>query len=519
MNQKGERSMRHKVRLRLLAAASLVAFAMLAQQGSVQGQPAQAPPPLFAFVEPAGQRSLSAPQADRLQTYQADPSAAEVSVVRVQLQALRSADAVNLNLSPQRSVPLDRVRVEQRGPQSFSYFATSSSAPDEAIIVVDGKDVVGTIRSGGELYRLRPLDGDTQALIRVDRTKLPEEHPPEYQQLEERSRQRDRGELLQPRELQDPCTEYTAIVAYTPAAQAEAGGIDALIQLAIDETNQGYTNSGFNTKIKLVHKYQTNYTESADMALDRDRFRIKNDTYMDEVHGLRDQYAADVAILITKSGNYCGIAADIYASEDTAFAVVGQNCATGYYSFAHEIGHLQGARHNPEADPTTSPFAYGHGYYHEAGQWRTIMAYQCPAGCDRKNYWSNPNVSFGGVPMGTAATHHNARVLGETACRVANFRSTAVAKGPLAFGVVLANGQKHSGTTNWTSAYNPTYQRYEISISSENYYYLSYATNVTPAGDVRHCQSSSVGGQLLVYCTDVSGNPAPSRFGFATYKP
>ena len=59
---------------------------------------------------------------------------------------------------------------------------------------------------------------------------------------------------------------------------------------------------------------------------------------------------------------------------DGAYAVVGQNCATGYYSFGHEIGHLQGARHNPEADGLTLPFAYGHGFQNNvAPRWRTIM--------------------------------------------------------------------------------------------------------------------------------------------------
>jgi hypothetical protein len=269
----------------------------------------------------------------------------------------------------------------------------------------------------------------------------------------------------------------------------------------------------------LNHKYQTSYVESADMALDRDRFRINGDGFMDEVHGLRNQHAADIAILITKSGNYCGIAAAIGAVADTAFAVVGQNCATGYYSFAHEIGHLQGARHNPQADPTTTPCAYCHGYFYETGHWRTVMSYECPAGCTRIKYWSNPNVLYGGVAMGTAATHHNARGLNNTACQVANFRSSSATKAPLAFGVVKANGARASGTPNWVSSYNATYQRYEISISGVSYYYSSYATNITPAGDVRYCRSSSVSGKLLVYCTDVNGNPAPSRFAFVTYKP
>jgi hypothetical protein len=121
--------------------------------------------------------------------------------------------------------------------------------------------------------------------------------------------------------------------------------------------------------------------------------------------------------------------------------------------------------------------------------------------------------------MGTVATSHNARALNNTACKVANFRTSVVPKaGPLAFGVVLSNGNKYSGTSNWTSIYNGTHKRYEISISGEQYYYLNYATNVTPAGDIRYCASNSVGGQLLVYCYDKNGNPSTSRFAFATFK-
>ena len=89
---------------------------------------------------------------------------------------------------------------------------------------------------------------------------------------------------------------------------------------------------------------------------------------------------------------------------------------------------------------------------------------------------------------------------------------------PLAFGVVYSDGGKVSGTPNWTSTYNPTYKRYEIDISEEHYYYLDYATNVTPAGDIRFCRTSSIGGKLLIYCYDKDGEPATSRFGFVTYK-
>jgi hypothetical protein len=149
---------------------------------------------------------------------------------------------------------------------------------------------------------------------------------------------------------------------------------------------------------------------------------------MDEVHTHRDTYKADVCVLIIDNPSACGLASAIMATEASAFCAVHWDCATGYYSFAHEIGHLQGARHNPEVDPNTSPFPYGHGYLYIPDGWRTIMAYNhssCPGGyCTRVQYWSNPGIIYppSGVPTGTAATHDNARVLDETAFTVANFR-------------------------------------------------------------------------------------------------
>ena len=371
-----------------LTLASITAALVLMHQPSMINSQTPAATDIFAFVGDQVRAALTSQQADQLSAYKSDPSSADVTVIRMPTDAMRSADAINLDFSAVRSVALDVVSVEERAPEGYTLFGRSLDGEDEATLVVEGDTVVGTIRSGGELYQVRPLGGGVQALIRVDRGAFPPDHPPEFEELEQERQDQFRPDAMQRQSFRDSCAEYTAVVAYTPAAKSQAGNIDALIQLAIDETNQGYQNSAVNTRLKLAHKYQTNYTESNDMVVDRDRLRIDNDNFMDEIHGLRDQHAADVALLITKSGNFCGIAADIRASADTAFAVVGQNCATGYYSFAHAIGHLQGARHNPEADPTTTPFAYGHGFFHQPDQWRTIMSYDCPGSCNRLDYWS-----------------------------------------------------------------------------------------------------------------------------------
>ena len=90
--------------------------------------------------------------------------------------------------------------------------------------------------------------------------------------------------------------------------------------------------------------------------------------------------------------------------------------------------------------------------------------------------------------------------------------------GPIAYATILADGRKHSGTSNVTSSYNSALDRYEITIRGERYYYLSYSTLVTPAGDAGSCRTGSVGGRLTVACVDPSGRAQPARFAFVTFR-
>ncbi len=377
---------------------------------------------LFEFVE-FKESAMSDNQLRIMSLNRMAPTTMKTNIVRVRMDLSSQVEKVNFNLFHDVKVPLRTTRVEQRAPGDYSWFGLDKDSREYAIIVVKRGTMVGSVRSGGLLYKISPLDKDLHIITQVDERAYPGEHPPEYQELENESQRSLKD--VQPLEMKGDGSIITVLVAYTPMARVQAGNIEALIQLAVDETNESYRKSFINTRLQLVYTYQVNYTESGKMTLDRDRFRINGDRYMDEVHKYRDKYAADIAILVTGSGQYCGIASAIMANKATAFAVVAQNCATGYYSFGHEIGHLLGARHNPEADPTDNPFRYGHGFYYSLGHWRTVMSYNCPGGCKRRDYWSNPDVTLNGVPMGTVERHNNARVLNETVARVANFRHSS----------------------------------------------------------------------------------------------
>jgi Metallo-peptidase family M12 len=212
------------------------------------------------------------------------------------------------------------------------------------------------------------------------------------------------------------------LVAYTAAAARRYSNIETdLIALAIEEANQTFRNSGVgNVQLEVAYAYQTPYVESGTHFEHVFRFADQRDGYMDEVHALRAEHQADVGLLIVHDPNGCGLAAEVFARPERAFAVVHHECAANMYSLGHEIGHLIGARHDEALDDSVKPFAFGHGYVH-GNEWRTMMSYKDSCGgCMRLPFWSNPEVIVRGVPAGNAASN-NARVIAENAARVARF--------------------------------------------------------------------------------------------------
>jgi hypothetical protein len=200
------------------------------------------------------------------------------------------------------------------------------------------------------------------------------------------------------------------IVAYTRKAALSYGDIERdLVALAIEEANQSFRVSNLgHIKLRLVHAYRTAYLEEGTHFDHVWRFADKNDGYMDEIHGLRDQYRADVAILVVDDAKGCGLATRVQADADDAFAVVHHACAAASFTLAHEIGHLIGARHELG--------------YVSGTKWRDIMSYKdACGGCPRVAVWSNPAVLVNGEPAGTRQLN-NARIIAEEAARVAAFR-------------------------------------------------------------------------------------------------
>lgn len=201
-------------------------------------------------------------------------------------------------------------------------------------------------------------------------------------------------------------------VAYTAAADEASDDIESLIDLAFAETNIAFASSEVPHTIDLAGSMLVeNYVENADINSILYELKANNDGIMDEIHAARKAANADIVALIVDQPQYCGVAY-LNSSYTTAFSVVHYSCATGYYSFGHEIGHNFALRHNVEVDDKAIPFSDGHGYQSPAQDARTVMSYDCENDCIRYPLFSNPDVNFTtGDAAGNLSFANNARVL------------------------------------------------------------------------------------------------------------
>lgn len=301
----------------------------------------------------------------------------------------------------------------------------------------------GIVRTSGPLlYEIRPTgSGEGAYVIReIDQGSYPDEEeklPPDAGPAASDAAG-TAGSSGGTTALADDGSTIDVMVLYTPSARAAAGGeaaMQALIALAFSETNQGYAQSGVIQRFRLVHAQEVAYVENTgssgfDIALGN--LQNPSDGVMDDIHALRNQYGADIVSLLINNAWYCGLGYLMTSMRSDfsayAFNVVDYSCATGYYSFAHECGHNQGAHHDRANAGGSILYNYAYGYQQTSATpaFRTIMAYNCSSGCMRVNYWSNPGVNYNGYPTGVLSTESNAAdnhlTLNNTRTIAANWR-------------------------------------------------------------------------------------------------
>jgi hypothetical protein len=429
--------------MRTIRISLLLALAMLAiVAGTTRGQ--DNPAPLFtADVAPD-----DSPTAD---------ASAQRQYVTIDLSLLDIASgagddesgAVRLDLSNGLRYTALFEEVERPATGQIVWHGRIEGQPDSPVtIAVRDGVTAGSIWADGRLHRLYHAGDGVHVLEALEGGEPMPEHPPIP---------------VEPADNQEPVTRdgqsaasddgsvVEVLVVYTTASRVRYGGksgIEALINLAVAETNQAYASSLINTRLSLVAAVEVAYSESGNMIEDLHRLQRTSDGHLDSVHALRDAYAADTVTLIEEASDYCGIAFLMTTLsngfETHAFSVVDSDCATGYYSFGHELGHNMGSHHNRETFTSTPAtlFDYSFGYLAPDSSFRTIMAYNCSVGCIRVQRFSNPDVYYNGQPTGVryssnpSRAANNARSINEASFTVANWRDSSTRKPAAPTGLV-----------------------------------------------------------------------------------
>jgi len=388
-----------------------------------------------------------------------DPTVIRERYVRISFNSVvakeypEGAESIVLNLFDDLTIIARKDRIESRKKNRYTWFGHVEGVKhSQVILVVENGIMAGNITMNGNMYQIRDLGNGIHSVREIDQNRFPPEDCPNSESepdktsdvLSDIAENPDIAGSI-PNNLADDGSIIDVLVVYTPMVANASGNINTEIQLAIDETNTSYANSSINQRLNLVHTAQVDYTEpvgSCSIYTYRNQLQNPTDGIIDNVHDLRAQYGADVVSFWVENGcGYCGVAYDIMdpvsiTFESDAFSVVARSCATGYYSFGHELGHLMSARHDWYVDSTdNSPFTYNHGFVDPGDQWRTVMAYGNDCNwCTRIPYWSNPDVTYNGqamgIPEGQYHAADNRKTLNNTAYTVSNFRPSGFCSVP-----------------------------------------------------------------------------------------
>ena len=378
--------------------------------------------------------------------------------------ARRGREVLQLNLFDDAVV---EVQIKRVRPTRTGYFISGTPKGKdwgEVRLVVNGPVMVGTVLTPEGKFTIRSAGSGRHVIRQVDPAAEPFEcevqDPPlprPQQAISSIDQPPSLAQLPSPQADDIPTedgSEVRILVVYTPALQAAQGGragMRALVDLMVQSANQAFEEGGINPRLVLANAAMVDYVAQRTQT-DVRRLANRDDGYMDEVHGLRNDYAADLVHLLTSVpigavGSAIRLTNEsLYSENGSAFAVTAN---ASEETFTHEVGHNFGLRHDRYVNSTSSAiYPYAFGYINlralepgspRSARWRTVMTYgngcgQAGIGCSRLLRFSNPDQTYLGDPMGVAADDAETGTAGpadarltinNTARWVGSFRSEA----------------------------------------------------------------------------------------------
>lgn len=320
--------------------------------------------------------------------------------------------------------------VEKKSDEDFKWSGQLTDDLGQITLISEKGELFGHIAVADQFYELYPLGEDKYALVELDRSQFTTEECATVDSPSPGISGKDRNEPEDKRFIN--CNlPIRVLVLFTANADAAVPDIIQTSMLSIFQTNNAFQNSAVSgnfAPITMAGPIQINFNETANIDNDVNTLAGRAD-----IQTLRNNNGADLVVILT-DGNYAGvlgIVQQIGPNNATSYAIVEADAATGNYTFAHELGHLFGGRHeqcniNPfGACDNTAGDAHGYSFTYGLfgiNKRHTIM-HQLIPNYSRILHYSNPNVQYSGNNTGIVNQNNNARQINDQAATVAGFRS------------------------------------------------------------------------------------------------
>jgi hypothetical protein len=353
---------------------------------------------------------------------------------------LRAGDDLRVETLQGREFSLRVTQVKNSSLGNRIIKAKTENAGAALLVMTQDGDLVGSIEDFSERYELRSLSNGITAINEVSYTPFSEQEKdviaPAIERVEgtyddaPRDDERTSG-------MQAPAQQYLAdetSVIY-PTYVTEASEISVLfyydddlnsataeIDYAMETANQVFIDSdiaislvlGGAKEISLDNKLSAG--EALDLLKDReapfaDADADRSDAEADLIYIFRDADAEEdvcgrASLGVWKGRHYRSNSSGVVGITVTAESGATVQC--GRYTFAHEVGHNLGSKHDretEEADEDNDVAAYSYSYgYRVSDVFKTVMSYGSEP---RLGYFSDPSRSCAGYSCGVEADQPN----------------------------------------------------------------------------------------------------------------
>jgi hypothetical protein len=352
-------------------------------------------------------------------------AAIAVSLLAQRLLAMREGEKIALNL-PRQTVALvhDNRFIHANGDVTWVGYVEGQKELRAFITMAETGEILGQFETPAGLYLLENAEGRTW-LVDVKASGL---RPGSLKQDALVPANGPANSPTASGAVAQGTTTVDLLALYTLNLATPVTRINTLVAMA----NQAYVDSKINLKLRLVGAVRVNYTENNNNSTALNDLTYGRST-LNNVASLRTKYGADLASLIRPfikpSQVSCGTAWVNGANGGVmnaryGFSVVsdgrdknGSSYYCGNYSLTHELGHNFGSAHDRAHSSVAGAFPYSYGYKLPVSGKGTIMSYYNP----RIGYFSNPRITCFGELCGKVASEDNARSIGSTSPKVANF--------------------------------------------------------------------------------------------------